>query len=119
MPEVLGSEMQLKLLFQNLVQNALKYSRSGIASDVKITAKPGSTPEKCVISVSDNGIGIPEDRFSQIFKLFKKLGSGQLSEGSGLGLAMCRRVAINHGTWVYLTSVVGEGSTFSVELEAA
>lgn len=119
LPSVSGSETQLMILFQNLVSNAIKFSRPDVTPVVQVTAKPGKRPETLVVSVTDNGQGIPEDRFNQVFKLFKKLGSDSLSEGTGLGLATCRRIALNHGSLVFLTSVVGEGSTFSVELEAA
>lgn len=119
MPCVKGSEAQLVILFQNLLHNALKFSRAGVAPAVKIAATPGKRASSLIVSVTDNGIGIPDERFDQIFKLFKKLGPDSLSDGTGLGLATCRRIALNHASSVALTSVVDEGSTFSVELEAA
>jgi light-regulated signal transduction histidine kinase (bacteriophytochrome) len=119
LPCVKGSETQLMILFQNLISNALKFSRPGIAPKVHINAKQGNLPNTFVISVSDNGVGIPEERFDQIFKLFKKLGSHPDFDGTGLGLAACRRIALNHNSLISVDSVVGEGSTFYLELEAA
>ena len=119
MPCVRGCETQLMILFQNLISNALKFSRPGTAPVVHITATPRKTPDTFLISVTDNGVGIPEERFDQIFKLFKKLSTGPDYDGTGLGLAACRRIALNHNALISVDSVVGEGSTFSLELEAA
>lgn len=119
MPCVKGSESQLMILFQNLISNALKFVQPDETPLVQIDAKQGKKPGSFVISVSDNGVGIPEERFEQIFKLFKKLSSHPDYDGTGLGLAACRRIALNHNSLISLRSVVGEGSTFSLELEAA
>lgn len=119
LPNVMGSKRQLMILFQNLLQNALKFRRACIEPHVHISAKPGKEPNSFAILVTDNGMGIPEDQFDQIFKLFKKLSSDPQCAGTGLGLAACRRIALNHQSSISIRSVVNEGSTFSVELEAA
>lgn len=119
LPSVKGSETQLKILFRNLLHNAVKFSRPCVEPVVHVTAKPGKSPESIAIAVEDNGIGIPEERFDQIFKIFKKLSSDSLHEGTGLGLAACRRIALNHQSSISLSSVENEGSTFAIELEKA
>lgn len=119
MPVVKGSETQLMILFQNLMQNALKFSRPNIEPVIRASARKEPTSDTVVVSIEDNGIGIPSDKADQIFKLFKRLNTDQRYNGTGLGLATCRRIALNHHTSVSLTSTPDEGSTFSIELEVA
>lgn len=119
LPAVRGSRMQLAILFQNLIQNALKFSRPGIAPIVHIGAEKLENDEAVSIYVSDNGIGIPPDKQEQIFHVFKRLNVTQKYEGNGIGLATCRRIASNHKTNISLVSSIGEGAAFSVHLQKA
>jgi len=73
-------------------------------------------PEGWVISVSDNGIGIPEDSQQRLFQIFQRLVSREQYDGTGIGLASCRKIAEHHGGRIWLESKLGEGSTFFVML---
>lgn len=117
LPEVKGSETQLRMMFQNIVLNALTFSHPGVTPHVEVFAREGKAPGKAIISVRDNGIGIAEERFDQVFKMFKKLESSRNRDGSGLGLAICRRIALNHRSSISVDSEVGKGSIFSIELD--
>ncbi|WP_052065446.1 ATP-binding protein [Thalassospira australica] len=113
LPMVVGDASQLLLLFQNLISNGLKYSdpQSGL---VKVFAS--ETPGSYQISVVDNGIGIDPQYHDTIFEVFKRLhGYGEYA-GTGIGLAICKKIVERHGGSIEVTSVPGEGSTFSVEL---
>lgn len=112
LPTVFGDELQLSQLIQNLVTNAIKYRRKGIPPRVHITA--GSTETHWIVSVTDNGTGVDLSQQPRIFKAFVR-GTAQ-SDGSGIGLAICRRVVERHGGKIWLESTPGEGSTFSFSL---
>lgn len=104
LPTIVGDEAQLIILFQNLVENALKYSGHGVK--VEISQKDG-----CIF-VKDNGIGIEEQYFETIFKPYSRLHPGHHYQGSGLGLAGVKRIVeINH--WrIWLESQENQGTTF-------
>lgn len=119
LPSIMGSGMQMSVLFRNLIANALKYSRPDTPPVVTISDVTRDGAEKVSISVTDNGIGIPPDSHERIFGLFNRLHLDDAYEGSGLGLTICRRVALNHGGDITVHSVVGKGSSFTVALERA
>ena len=109
----MGDASQLLLLFQNLVSNGLKYSdpKTGRVH-ISATETPGSHK----IFVSDNGIGIDPQYHETIFEIFKRLhGYGDYA-GTGIGLAICKKITDRHGGTLNVTSVPDEGSTFCVEL---
>jgi light-regulated signal transduction histidine kinase (bacteriophytochrome) len=112
LPVVTGHRTQLTQLFQNLINNAIKYRRSE-SPLVEIDARP--TPTGWDVSVTDNGIGIPSQYHETIFGLFKRLHSRSVP-GTGIGLALCRRIAEAHGGAVRVDSAPGRGSTFHVIL---
>lgn len=109
LPCVTGDEPQLGHVFQNLIGNAIKYSRPGVRPEIDIAASHGS--DQWVISIRDNGIGIDNKHFHQIFAPFKRL-HGRDIPGTGMGLAMCRRIIEAHGGRIWVESAVGQGSTF-------
>lgn len=119
LPHVKGIETQLFLLLQNLIQNALKFHRPGLPPSVHVSATQPDAEGTVVLSVTDNGIGIPFDKQTQVFRLFKRLANEQCPHSSGIGLATCRRIAMNHGTEVSLRSKPDAGSTFSIRLQHA
>lgn len=119
LPLVWGSQNQLLILFQNLLQNSLKFSRENVAPVIKVDARIDEDNERVSVCVSDNGIGIPLTRQQQIFKLFKKLNGAEQFTGSGIGLATCRRIALNHKTEISLSSEPDQGANFSIELTMA
>jgi signal transduction histidine kinase len=113
LPELVGDRMQFLQLFQNLIGNALKY-RSEQAPSIGVTAKRDA--EDWHIAVRDNGIGIDESQHQRIFHIFGRGHSGQQYEGSGIGLALCQRIAYRHGGRIWVESQPGKGSTFWVSM---
>ena len=118
LPIVVGVHPQLMQLFQNLINNALKFSHPERRPAVQI--KGSATDDDALeITVKDNGIGIaPEDR-GRIFNMLERLHSQDRYEGSGIGLATCRRIVENHGGKIWCRSVEGDGSTLRQAQEAA
>lgn len=126
MPTVQGDPAQLGQLFQNLISNALKFRRKGVKPSIRIWARPvdgelaeanGSpAPGRCEISVEDNGIGIEEKFYDKIFQVFQRLHGRSKYEGTGIGLALCRKIARRHGGEISVASVPGRGSRFSIIL---
>lgn len=116
LPSVLGDRSQLLQLMQNLISNAIKYHRPGEAPRVQVTCElDGSV---ALISVSDNGIGIPEQFQGEIFEVFRRLHTREEYDGTGMGLAICKKIVDRHDGDLTVTSEEGKGSTFLVELTA-
>ena len=109
LPPVRGDSSQLVQLFQNLVANALKF-RGTEPPVVHVGVRPGD--DFWEFSVRDNGIGISPQYFPQIFELFKRLHSKEQYPGTGIGLAICKKVVENHGGKIWVESRPGAGSTF-------
>jgi PAS domain S-box-containing protein len=127
LPTIDADPMQVHQLLQNLISNALKFHRPGIPPVVKITgqmlngthAGVNAQPEEvCQIVVEDNGIGFDEKHSERVFTVFQRLHSRGEYEGTGIGLAICRKIAERHRGSVVAKSVPGEGSSFIVELPA-
>lgn len=110
MPMVKASRRQLVQLFQNLIENAIKFSASGRRPEVIISA--ADLPNKVRFAVRDNGIGIPPESREKIFSLFQRLHEREDVEGTGIGLAVCQRIVENHGGRIWVESEPGKGSTF-------
>lgn len=116
LPGVLADRSQLVQLFQNLFTNALKYAREGEPPEVRISAvREGGDWE---FRVRDNGIGIPEDFQEHVFTIFQRLHSDHEIPGTGIGLAVCRKIVERHGGRIWVESVPGEGSSFRFTLPA-
>lgn len=131
LPTVWGHYFQLSQLFQNLLSNALKFRHSGQSVHIQIrcTVVPADTipsserPPQPVdsyyrVDVIDNGIGFDEKYQSRIFQVFQRLHTKGEYEGTGIGLAICQRIALNHGGFISARSQPGQGATFSVYLPA-
>ncbi|MGF7216257.1 signal transduction histidine kinase [Spirosoma lacussanchae] len=122
LPTVQGSASRLRQLMQNLVSNALKFRRPNVAPSVQIDARPaqpGELPESLpnnvafwLISVTDNGIGFDEKYKDRIFQPFQRLHNVATYSGTGIGLAICQRVAESHGGAIDVSSRPNEGTTF-------
>jgi signal transduction histidine kinase len=120
--------MQMRQLLQNLIGNSLKYHRAGVPPLIRVSSQkldePGresigeSTPasQLCRISVEDNGIGFDEKYLDRIFTVFQRLHKKGEYEGTGVGLAICRKIVERHGGTITARSVPGEGATFVVTL---
>ena len=116
LPAVLADEMQLIQLFQNLVGNAIKYQRPGVPR-VHISATRDGA-EKWAFSVQDNGLGIDPQYFDRIFGMFQRLHKRDEFAGTGIGLAICKKIVERHGGSIAIESQPGHGSTFRFELAA-
>lgn len=113
LPTVLGDRVQLTQLLQNLVSNAIKFCRK--PPRVRIACQPGDSGY--VLSVTDNGIGIPELHRDRAFQVFKRLVPRDEFPGTGVGLAICKRVVEQHGGAIWIDDGAGGvGTTFNVSL---
>ena len=99
-------------LFQNLISNSLKFSREGVTPQVSI--EMDTTDEVYIFSVKDNGIGIPTENFESIFGIFSRLHNRTKYEGTGIGLASCKKIVEFYGGKIWLTSKTGTGTTFYI-----
>ena len=114
LPTVLADEMQLTQLFQNLVGNAIKYQNPGIPRIHISAARNGG--KKWIFSVKDNGLGIDPQYFERIFGMFQRLHKREEFAGTGIGLAICKKIVERHGGSISVESQPGQGSTFSFAL---
>jgi hypothetical protein len=110
LPTLTGDHTLLVQLFQNLLSNAVKFGQSGTAPEVRVSA--AKKQKEWVFSVSDNGIGIDPKYFDRIFAMFQRLNTRDEYPGSGIGLALCNRIAERHHGRLWVESVPGKGTTF-------
>ena len=115
LPIVLADEMQLIQLFQNLVGNAIKYQNPGIPRVHISAARNGE--KRWTFSVRDNGLGIDSQYFEKIFGMFQRLHKREEFEGTGVGLAICKKIVERHGGSISVESQLGRGSTFCFVLD--
>ena len=115
LPKVSGYRSQLQLFFRNILTNALKYRRQGVPPRVTIECVKSQNDVLSIV-FTDNGCGIPESQFEKIFGVFTRLHRQDEVRGSGVGLAICKRVALNHEGTVTLTSQVEKGSRFLLNI---
>jgi PAS domain S-box-containing protein len=117
LPSVMADEMQLTQLFQNLVGNAIKYQGAGIPHVHISAAKYGA--KKWTFSVQDDGLGIDSQYFDKIFGMFQRLHKREEFAGTGIGLAICKKIVERHGGMISVESQLGQGSKFSFALAAS
>lgn len=115
LPHVLGDRVQLTRLFQNLLSNAIKF-HGEIPVHVHIGVHRQNGAWR--LSVQDNGIGIPADQFSRLFLIFQRLHDPAKYPGSGIGLAVCKKIVERHGGQIWAESEPGRGTTFYFTLPA-
>jgi PAS domain S-box-containing protein len=132
LPTIKGNRRQLQQLFQNIIENAVKYKKQEINSEVSITSQlikenvgeafPPNTPVKdqpyYLIEINDNGIGFEPENAEKIFDVFTRLHGNAEYKGTGVGLSIVRKVAENHGGYIWAESNLGEGSSFKLILPA-
>jgi PAS domain S-box-containing protein len=114
LPTVLADEGQLVQLFQNLVGNAIKYQNTGVPR-IHVSAHRNGQ-DKWMFAVKDNGLGIDSQYFEKIFGMFQRLHKRGEFEGTGIGLAICKKIVERHGGRISVESQPGQGSTFSFAL---
>ncbi len=115
-PKVLGNKVLVNKIFQNLIENGGKYNDS---EEKMIEITSVTKGNKVIFAIKDNGIGIDERYHCQIFEMYKRLHTKQEYVGTGLGLSICKKIALQLNGDIYLTSKLGKGSTFYLELELA
>jgi two-component system, sensor histidine kinase and response regulator len=116
LPTVLGNEVQLMQLFQNLISNGLKFARPDTVPQITLSVEP--LPQAWRFGIHDNGIGIEAEHLGQIFEAFHRLHDAQSYPGSGIGLATCQKIVERHGGQIWAESQPGLGSTFYFTLQA-
>ncbi|HSV28661.1 MAG TPA: ATP-binding protein, partial [Candidatus Omnitrophota bacterium] len=109
LPVIAADQVQLMQLFQNLIGNAIKFHRPDVAPRIVVSAE--QVGGEWVFSVADNGIGI-EASEQDVFEIFRRLHTAQAYPGTGVGLAICKRIVQRHGGSIWMTSQPGQGSTF-------
>lgn len=123
MPVIQGDAMQMRQLMQNLIGNALKFHALGAKPVVQIRSRTLDTASgvepRCEITIQDNGIGFDEQYLEKIFAVFQRLHGRQEYEGTGVGLAVCRRITDRHKGSITAHSKPGDGATFVVTLPLA
>jgi light-regulated signal transduction histidine kinase (bacteriophytochrome) len=110
--------MQIRQVFQNLLSNALKFHKPEVAPRIEVRVQHYSVEDKtfCELRVVDNGIGFDNKYSDRIFQPFQRLHSRETYEGSGIGLAICRKVIRRHGGTLRVESKPGEGTCFIATL---
>lgn len=120
LPTIEADSTQMRQLFQNLIGNAIKFHRDGVPPVVTISAEclPDDTSARdlCRITVADNGIGFDPKYLDRVFAVFQRLHSRSEYPGTGVGLALCRKIVLRHQGTITADSTPGEGSTFIVML---
>jgi signal transduction histidine kinase len=127
LPVIKGVPILIHQLFTNLIANALKFVKEDVAPRIEITHRP-ATPDELMkldtmlyeqfscLQVRDNGIGFDPDYASQIFAVFKRLNAREQYEGTGLGLALCKKIVERHGGVIEASGKVNEGAVFTIWL---
>ncbi len=110
LPMVQADSWQLLQLFQNLVGNSIKFRSPDRPCQVRIAAR--AECGQWLFSVQDNGIGIPREAFERVFVIFQRLHIRKKYKGTGIGLAICKKIVERHGGKIWIESKVGEGTTF-------
>jgi signal transduction histidine kinase len=122
LPSVQGDPTQMRQLVQNLISNALKFRKPDVAPVIKLNshvqaAQADSTAgPNIVLTIEDNGIGFENQFNEQIFTIFQRLHSRNEYEGTGIGLATCRKIVERHGGTISADGCPGEGSKFTITI---
>ncbi len=111
LPEVFADPAQVRQLLQNLISNALKYHKKDVVPEVTVRAQKQDNG-MVRLEIQDNGIGIKAEQYKNVFIMFRRLHSRSEYEGTGIGLAVCKRIVERHGGEINVSSVCGQGSTF-------
>jgi PAS domain S-box-containing protein len=110
LPKINGNAFEIRQLFQNLISNSLKFQKKNSIPKINISVKDQES--NWLFSVEDNGIGIDKKDMDKVFVIFKRLHNRADYEGTGIGLAHCKKIVELHGGTIWIESTVGEGSVF-------
>lgn len=110
LPTISGLEVELKQLFQNLINNGLKFARKDTAPQIKIKVEEQS--EYWFFSIRDNGIGMEKKYFERVFVIFQRLHNKNDYQGTGIGLSVCKKIVAMHKGEIWIESKINEGSVF-------
>lgn len=114
LPEITAVKIPIQQLFQNLISNAVKYQQPGTSPKINISA---TEKEDCWhFEVADNGIGIEPEYFNKIFVIFQRLHHKDEYSGTGIGLAICKKIVDNHKGKIWVASTPGKGSSFYFDI---
>ena len=121
LPKIEGDPLQLRQLIQNLLGNSLKYRREGVPPNINVSSRildgvAGKQQQLCELVIADNGIGFDGGYGEKIFGIFQRLHGRTQYEGTGVGLAICRKIAEHHGGTISASGVANQGATFTVVL---
>ena len=116
LPTVMGDVTQINQLMQNLIGNALKFRRPGVAPEIRVSARRDGGA--WLFAVRDNGIGLDPAQAARIFAMFGRLHTHEEYDGTGIGLAVCQKIVERHGGRIWVESQPGQGATFRFTLPA-
>ena len=119
LPVIEADPLQMRQLLQNLIGNALKFHRPGQPPMIKVWGEAGqnTNQQDCIhLMVQDNGIGFEEQHVVKLFQPFMRLHGRSAYEGTGMGLAICRKIAERHNGTITAKSQPGQGTTFIITL---
>jgi light-regulated signal transduction histidine kinase (bacteriophytochrome) len=114
LPAIACDSSQLTQVFQNLISNAIKFRRPGERPIIRVSATRGAG--EWTMQVTDNGIGIEAKYFERIFQMFQRLHGRDEYAGTGIGLALCKKIVERHGGEMGVSSAPGQGTTFSLTI---
>jgi signal transduction histidine kinase len=114
LPKIWAQETGMKILFQNLISNGLKYQPAGKEQVIEVSCSHNDT--NCILAFKDNGIGISEENQVKVFNLFTRLHSKSEYQGTGMGLATCKKIVEIHQGKIWVESEISKGSVFYVSL---
>jgi signal transduction histidine kinase len=117
-PLVLGDQVQIRRVFQNLLSNALKFHRKDVPLHVRVSSAIDGEG-RCVITVEDNGIGFDDQYAERIFGAFQRLHGRAAYEGTGIGLSIARKIAWRHNGDITASGIPDQGATFRLTLPLA
>jgi PAS domain S-box-containing protein len=110
LPVIIGHRTPIRQVFQNIIGNSLKYHREGVPPEIHVEAIP--LKDRWQFKISDNGIGIENEYFDKIFEIFQRLHNKEEYSGTGIGLAITKKIIENLGGKIWVNSVYGKGSNF-------
>ena len=116
LPDIEADTAQMRQLFQNLIQNAIKYAREDVAPRIEIVEIPDSDPASVTIECRDNGIGFESQYAERIFGVFQRLHTRDRYGGAGIGLSICRKICARHGGDILARGVPDAGAVFTLRL---